>query len=203
MPALPAPRTRPRRRALRALALAAPLLLAASLVRLLPQDQGVLLEVAGVPVDAAGRLQGAWQRLVRDCGAVQRWPTASAPWLQAQQALAAHSPPASHGARPLQLLQHGDWLLAEVLWDGPGAGPATAATTATLTSAPLDPAIVPLRRLGAGLQVQTAGVWSGDTGPWAAPVFIRRWLQRQLPGLPADLALCLDPQWPVFARQAR
>lgn len=203
MPALPAPRTRPRRRALRALALAAPLLLAASLVRLLPQDQGVLLEVAGVPVDAAGRLQGAWQRLVRDCGAVQRWPAGSAPWLQAQQALAAHSPPASRGARPLQLLQQGDWLLAEVLWDGPGAAPAAAATTATLTSAPLDPAIVPLRRQGAGLQVQTEGVWSGDTGPWAAPVFIRRWLQRQLPGLPADLALCLDPQWPVFARQAR
>ncbi len=194
MPAPPTPRTRPRRRALQALALAAPLLLVVSLVRLLPQDQGVLLEIAGTPVDAAGRLQGAWQRLVRDCGAVQRWPAGSAPWLQARQALAAHSPPASHGARPLQLLQQGDWLLAEVLWDQPG--------TTTIT-APLDPAIVPLRRLGAGLQVVTAGVWSGDTGPWAAPVFIRRWLQRQLPGLPPDLALCLDPQWPVLTRQAR
>jgi hypothetical protein len=31
-------------------------------------------------------------------------------------------------------------------------------------------------------------------------VFIRRWLQRQVPGLPADLALCLDPAWPAFAR---
>ncbi len=194
------PRARPRRQALLALALAAPLLLAASMVRLLPQDQGLLLVVAGTPVDAAGRLQGAWQRLVRDCSAVQRWPAGSAPWLQARQALAAHSPPASHAARPLQLLQHGDWLLAEVLWDGPGTVPDAPGTA---PAAPLDPAIVPLRRTGGSLQVQSAGVWSGDTGPWVAPVFIRRWLQRQAPGLPADLALCLDPQWPVFARQAR
>ena len=67
-------------------------------------------------------------------------------------------------------------------------------------SAPLDPAIVPLHRVGGALQVQSAGVWSGDTGPWAAPVFIRRWLQQQVPGLPPDLAHCLDPTWPAFAR---
>jgi hypothetical protein len=183
-------RPRPRRRALLVLALAAPVLLLLSQIRLLPQDQGVLLDLAGTPVDAVGRLQGAWQALARDCGQVQHWPAGAAAWLQAQQALAAHSPPASRGARPLQLLQRGDWWLAEVLWDGPAALPG---------SAPLDPAIVPLRRLDGRLQVQTAGVWSGDTGPWVAPVFIRRWLQRQAPGLPADLALCLDPQWPAFA----
>lgn len=189
----PAPgRRRPRRQALWTLALAAPLLWLALQVRLLPQDQGVLLEVAGQPLDAAGRLLGTWQQLSRHCGAVQRWPAGSGPWRAAQQALAGHSPPASGGARPLQLLQDasGDWLLAEVVWDGPAAP----------TSAPLDPAIVPLRRVGGALQVQNAGVWSGDTGPWAAPVFIRRWLQRQVPGLPADLALCLDPTWPAFAR---
>ncbi len=203
MPAPPHPdataRSRRRQRALVSLALAAPLLLLASQIRLLPQDQGVLLQIAGAPVDAVGKLQGAWQRLVRDCSAVQRPAAGSLPWLQAQQALAAHSPPASHRAWPLQLLQHGDWLLAEVRWDGPAAMPTTAPNTAT-TNAALDPAIVPLRRIGGSLQVQTAGVWSGDTGPWAAPVFIRRWLQRQASGMPADLALCLDPQWPVFAR---
>lgn len=185
------PRTRRRPRALLALALAAPLLLAASQLRLRPQDQGLLLDVAGTPVDAAGRLQAAWQRLVRDCGPIQRPPAGTATWQAARQALAAHSPPASAGARPVQLLQQGDWLLAEVQWDGPGAGGATA---------PLDPAIVPLQRIGGRWQVQDAGVWSGDTGPWAAPPFIRRWLQRQLPALPGALALCLDPQWPVFAR---
>jgi hypothetical protein len=31
-------------------------------------------------------------------------------------------------------------------------------------------------------------------------VFIRRWLLQQVPAMPAGLALCLDPQWPVFAR---
>jgi hypothetical protein len=133
-----------------------------------------------------------WQRLVRDCSAVQRPAAGSTAWQQAQQALAAHSPPASHAARPLQLLQTaaGDWLLAEVVWDAADTPPA---------SAPLDPAIVPLRRVGAQWQVLDAGVWSGDTGPWHPPVFIRRWLQRQVPALPADLALCLDPRWPAFA----
>lgn len=192
-PSPPAPaRPRARRRALWVLAAAAPLLLLASLVQLRAQDQGLLLDLAGRPVDAAGALQARWQRLVRDCSALQRPAAGSAAWAEAQQVLAAHSPPASRGARPLQLLQtaSGDWLLAEVVWDGAGAQP---------VHAPLDPAIVPLHRVGGVLQVQTTGVWSGDTGPWHAPVFIRRWLQRQLPALPADLALCLDPQWPAFA----
>lgn len=189
-PAAPALRQRRRQRALLALAVAAPLLLATSQLRLLPQDQGVLLEVAGTPVDAAGRLQGAWQRLVRDCSPVQPWPPGSPTWSAVQQALAAHSPPASRGARPLQVLQAGDWLLAEVVWDMPGPAPATA---------PLDPAIVALHRIDGRWQVQGGGVWSGDTGPWHAPVFIRSWLQRQLPAMPPSLARCLDPQWPVFA----
>ena len=184
--------TRPRRRALWLLAAAAPLLLLASLVQLRTQDQGLLLDLAGRPVDAAGALQAQWQRLVRDCSALQRPAAGSAAWAEAQQVLAAHSSPASRGARPLQLLQTagGDWLLAEVVWDGAGAQP---------VHAPLDPAIVPLHRVGGVLQVQTPGVWSGDTGPCTAPVFIRRWLQRQVPDMPADLSLCLDPQWPAFA----
>lgn len=174
------------------LAAAAPLLVMASQLRLLPQDQGVLLVLAGRPVDAVGTWQAGWQRLVRDCNGVRSWPAGSATWVLAQQALAAHSPPASRGARPIQLLQDasGDWLLAEVLWDDPAAAGA---------SAPLDPAIVPLRRSAGGLLVQNAGVWSGDTGPWQAPVFIRRWLQQQVPSLPAALPLCLDPLWPAFA----
>jgi hypothetical protein len=187
----PPPRTRRRPRALLALALAAPLLLAATQLRLRPQDHGLLLDVAGRPVDAVGWLQDGWQRLVRDCSAVQRPAADSATWQGAQQALAGHSPPASAHPRPLQLLQQGDWMLAEVRWDGPGTAGA---------SAPLDPAIVPLHRHGDRWQVQDAGVWSGDTGPWAAPPFIRRWLQHQLPGLPGALAACLDPHWPVFAR---
>jgi hypothetical protein len=59
---------------------------------------------------------------------------------------------------------------------------------------------VPLRRAGGRWQVQDSGVWSGDTGPWHAPVFIRGWLRHQLPAMPAALVQCLDPQWPVFAR---
>jgi hypothetical protein len=180
-PPPPSPRIR-RPRALLALALAAPLLLAATQLRLQPRDQGLLLDVAGTPVDAIGRLQGAWQWLARDCGTVWRPRAGSPVWQAAQRVLAAHSPPASAGARPLQLLQQGDWLLAELRWDGPGAAGATA---------PLDPAIVPLRRIDGRWQVQEAGVWSGDTGPWAAAPRIpgRRFLQSPGPSPVPDEVL--------------
>ncbi|MBP7667271.1 MAG: hypothetical protein KA774_10525 [Burkholderiaceae bacterium] len=192
LPARARLRPRPRRRALWLLAAAAPLLLAASLLQPRAQDQGLLFDLAGRPVDALGMLRAGWQRLQRDCSAVQRPAAGSPAWQQAQHALAAHSPPASHGARLLQLLlaAPGDWLLAEVVWDRPGSAPG---------SAPLDPAIVPLRRVGTQWQVLGEGVWSGDTGPWHAPVFIRRWLRQQVPGLPPALSLCLDPRWPAFA----
>lgn len=162
-----------------------------SQLRPLPQDQGLLLSVSGRPVDALGWLQGQWQRAVRDCRSVRRLPAGSPAWDEARQHLARYSPPASLGARPLQVLAWGErdaqWLLAEVAWDA-APQPASAATVA-----PLDPAIVPLARQGGLLQVQAAGVWSGDAGPWFAPVFIRRYLGERLPAAPAALLQCLDP----------
>lgn len=161
-----------------------------SQVRPLPQDQGLLLEVSGRPVDALGWLQGQWQHTWRDCRNVRRLAEGSPAWDEARHSLARYSPPASLGARPLQLLAWGGdaapWLLAEVVWDPP-ARPGLGAP------APLDPAIVPLARQHGSWQVQAAGVWSGDTGPWFAPVFIRRYLAQRLPDLPADLLHCLDP----------
>ena len=174
-----------------------------SQVRLLPQDQGVLLEINGRPLDAAGALLGLWQRAVRRCGDVQALAPGSARWVEAQQVLAGYSPPASWLARPVQVLAwgqgpgdaagQGEWLLAEVVWPVVSASPGGAAL------APLDPTIVPLARRNGVLQVQAEGVWSGDAGPWAAPVFIRRFLAERLPGLPAPLRQCLDPQLAPFA----
>lgn len=183
---------------------------ALSQLRLLPQDQGMLLEVAGRPVDALGRGLGSWQRLVRRCGEVSRWPAGTARWLEVQRTLAAYSPPASRSALPVQLLGmgggDGEWLLAEVHWPttantGSAKGADVSATPAVLpqVSAPLNPAIVTLRREAGTLQVQPAGVWSGDTGPWWPPVFIRNQLAARVPALPAALPLCLDPQLQPFA----
>lgn len=196
--------TAQRRTALVMLACAAPLLLAAQWLRLDVQDGHWLLRAAGTPVDLAGHAQAGWQALQRAtgaCQAVQQLPADSAGWQATRQALAAFSPPASQGARPLQLLAQAQpdgsqWLLAEVVWDAaPAAPPAAAAATA-----PLDPAIVVLQaRPGQAPQVHPRGVWSGDTGPWLAPVFIRRWLQQAVPALPPALVLCLQPQWPVFS----
>ena len=91
-----------------------------------------------------------------------------------------------------------EWLLAEVRWPGP-AGNATPSALYPAIGPAIDPAIVPLRRVNGALQVQAAGVWSGDTGPWWPPVFIRRQLAERLPALPAALRQCLDPQRPPFA----
>ena len=168
--------------------------------RLLPQDEGVLVQVGERPVDVAGRLLGLWQQTVRYCGDVTVLASGSPRWRAAQRALAGYSPPASLAVRPVQMLAWGDgaWLLVELRWDGPGQA--------------LDPAIVPLLRQGVSpaghvgqggdshYQVQPAGVWSGDTGPWFAPVFIRRFLARRVPALPAALRQCLDPQVPPFNR---
>lgn len=190
-PSPAAPGSRPaRRRALWILALCSPLLVALTQLRWLPQDQGVLLQVGSQTLDLNGALLGYWQAAVRRCGEVQRWPAGSPLWLQARDVLAAHSPPASAAARPLQVLsmQHQgvDSMLVEVVWD------------TMPTVAPLNPAIVPLQRIGGQWQVLQTAVWSGDTGPWSVPVFVRRWLQRQAPQLPTALVQCLDPEVSLF-----
>lgn len=183
--------SRPRRRALTAAALLASAAVLLSQLQPLAQDQGVLLSIGGQPVDVAGRLLGGGQALLRRCDGVTALTPGSPRWQAAQRSLAAYSPPASWSAAPVQVLAWGagdeEWLLAEVRWPGP-------------SDAPIDPAIVPLRRVNGMLQVQAAGVWSGDTGPWWPPVFIRRQLAERLPALPAALRQCLDPQLPPFAR---
>ena len=95
------------RRTAAACLVAASGLLLLSQLRLLPQDQGVLLEVSGRPVDAAGHMQGAWLRLVRRCGTVTTLADGSAAWQEAQRVLAGYSPPASLAARPVQVLSWG------------------------------------------------------------------------------------------------
>ena len=195
-----------RRRTASGLLLIVSMLAVLSQIRLLPQDQGVLLELAGQPVDAAGRLLGLWQRSTRACNSVTRLAPGTPRWQEAQQVLAAYSPPASAAAWPVQLLAFGsgdaEWLLAEVQWDRPANAAATTGITdtAAAATAPLDPAIVPLQRQGGQLQVVATGVWSGDTGPWFAPVFIRRVLAQRLPKLPSTLHQCLDPQLAPFKR---
>ena len=158
------------------------LLLVASLLRPLRQDEGWLLELAGRPVDVAGQAAALATQALRRCAPVQRWPAHSPRWQQVQQVLAAYSPPASARAHPVQLLGlegdvDGAWLLAEVRWDDQA----------------LDAAIVPLRWRGGVPQVQAEGVWSGQTGPWWPATMIRRYLHQRLPDMPAALADCLDP----------
>lgn len=177
-----------------------------SQLRPLPQDQGVLLSVAGQPVDLAGRLMGRWQALVRRCDSVTVLAPGSPRWQAVQRQLAAYSPPASLSASPVQVLAWGQgddqWLLAEVWWPAAENVPNPAPNPATdpAINPVIDPAIVPLRQINGTLQVQAAGVWSGDTGPWWPPVFIRRQLAERLPAMPATLRQCLDPQLPRFAR---
>jgi hypothetical protein len=86
--------------------------------------------------------------------------------------------PDSRSARWLQLLQQGDWSVAEVTFDT------------------LNPSLVVLRLQGHQWRVQDRAVWSGSTAPWHSGNLVRRYLREQAPGLPKALLDCVkvDPK---------
>jgi hypothetical protein len=91
-----------------------------------------------------------------------------------------HSLPDSQSARwlqLLQLLQLGDWSVAEVDFDT------------------LKPTLVVMRLNAGQWRVQDQAVWSGSTAPWHSGDFVRRYLRQQAPDLPQALLNCvsIDP----------
>ena len=66
----------------------------------------------------------------------------------------------------------GDWMLASVRF------------------ASLHPALALLRREAHGWEVVQGGVWSGSTHPFLPGPFIRHFLERRVPEVPADLLAC-------------
>lgn len=137
-------------------------------------DGRSLIEVNGHRHDLLGWAAEQMQHWRRNCSAVQTLsadhPTAQAVLTEIQQ----HSLPDSRSARGLQVLQQGDWSVAEVAFDT------------------LNPSIVVLRLQAGQWRVQDKAVWSGATAPWHSGDFVRRYLRQQAPDLPQALLSCVS-----------
>jgi hypothetical protein len=149
------------------------------------QDGMRLLEVNGQRFDVRGWAAEQWLALRSDCTPVSRWPTDkptestpdSPTALAMLTVIQQHSLPDSQSARWLQLLQLGDWSVAEVAFDV------------------LKPTLVVLRLQAGQWRVQDQAVWSGSTAPWHSGNFVRRYLRQQASDLPQALLACvsIDP----------
>lgn len=140
-------------------------------------DDGWLLRIDGRPVDVAGYLDEALERLIRDCRSVRTIAPDDPLSAGALEAIEFYSPPDSHSASLAGLWAQGDWMLA----------------SARFTS--LQPALILLRRQAQAWQVVQGGVWSASTYPFHTGPFIRRFLARKVPQAPAELLAC-HQGWP-------
>lgn len=156
------------------------LAIGASHVGWVRRDNGMLLDIDGREIDAAGWTQDQWTRLTRSCQHVQRLEPQSARYQSATSLIAAYSPPQSATVRLAGVWAMDTWALAEAEFPD------------------LLPAVVLMDFSGATPRIVSHAVWSGYTKPWKAAPFIRDYLLRQVPDLPPPLAACFEPQSSSF-----
>lgn len=130
--------------------------------------------------DPMGWLQDHWTQAVRRCVGVQSVEAHSAAGQSSLHAIQAFSPPDSQSAKLLQVLVHGDWMLAEVEFEQ------------------LNPAVVLLQKTPTQVQVVGNAVWSGSTEPWRPAPLIRRHLGANAPDMPPALRECFSPRAALF-----
>lgn len=140
-------------------------------------DGRPILEINGQRFDLAGWASEHVRQLRRSCSPSPTQPLDSPTALAVLAAIQQHSLPDSRSARLQQILQMGEWSLAETVFEG------------------LNPSLVVLRLQDGLWQVQDRAIWSGSTSPWNSADFVRRYLRRQAPDLPERLLNCLhvDP----------
>lgn len=143
-------------------------------------DGRTFVMTQGQMYDAIGWGEDLWTRATRRCSLVHTLDSRVPMHHNALAAIQSYSPPDSRSARLRQLLQAGDWLLAEVEFDQ------------------LNPAVVVLQLQGANVVVLQKAIWSGDTQPWRPAPLIRRHLHAQAPLTPQSLLDCLNPQVGLF-----
>ena len=140
-----------------------------------PKDNGYLLVIDGKEVDALGMAQDKWVKLTRNCEQVKDVEKNSQQYLDILKTIQNYSPPNSESAQIVRLLSTGEWSLAEVRF------------TALL------PAIVLIQQVNSHPSIVQNGIWSGQTHPWHAAPYIRRYITSQVPQAPTALIECADP----------
>lgn len=139
------------------------------------KENGWLLIVDGREVDALGMAQEKWVKLIRKCEQVKQIDPQSVQRLAIQKLIQEYSPPSSESAHIVSLLTTQNWFLAEV------------------ESKELLPAVVMLDTSEGEPRIVPNAIWSGETHPWLAAPFIRKYLSSKAPQSPAQLLECFDP----------
>jgi hypothetical protein len=139
------------------------------------KENGWLLNVDGREVDAIGMAQEKWVQLTRNCSQVKQLDSKSESYLAVQKLIQEYSPPSSESAHIVKLVTLQDWYLAEVEFKE------------------LLPAVVLMDTDQGQLRMVPHAIWSGETHPWLAAPFIRKYLSSQAPQSPRQLLACFDP----------
>ena len=139
------------------------------------KENGWLLNVDGREVDAIGIAQEKWVQLTRNCKQVQQLDAKSESYLAVQKLIQEYSPPSSESAHIVQLMNLQDWYLAEVKFKE------------------LLPAVVLMDTDQGQPRMVPHAIWSGETHPWLAAPFIRKYLTSKAPQSPRQLLACFDP----------
>ena len=141
-------------------------------VDIVSRDGGKLLEVSGRVYDTHGWLSEKLRQWTQDCSPVRSEATDGAVAVSVLKLVEQHSLPDSMNAKLLQLNVQGDWAIAEVMFPT------------------LNPSVVVMHRVSDTWKIQDDAVWSGETSPWNAADFVRRYLQNKQPELPKALLNC-------------
>lgn len=139
------------------------------------KENGWLLNVDGREIDAIGMAQEKWVKLTRNCSQVKQLEAKSDSYLAVQKLIQEYSPPSSESAHIIKLLTLQDWYLAEVEFKE------------------LLPAVVLMDTDKGQPRMVPHAIWSGETHPWLAAPFIRKYLTSQAPQSPWQLLTCFDP----------
>jgi hypothetical protein len=144
-------------------------------IQVVPTENGILLSIDGRKVDVLGEINNHWVTQTRNCKDVTVVSPDMAVYRQAQGLIQAYSPPSSQSAKIASAWSSGPWLLVEVEFDA------------------LLPAVATLKATNGEFTIVPNAIWSGYTQPWVAAPFIRDYLLRQAPDMPADLVKCFTP----------
>jgi hypothetical protein len=140
------------------------------------EENGRLLVVDEYPIDVVGITQNQWNKLTRNCDAVQKLNSDQVTYRLAKRLIQSYSPPSSESAQIASAWSKDGWILVEVEFNE------------------LFPAVVLIKNTGANAYIVPQAVWSGYTKPWKAAPHIRQYLARQAKEMPIELLNCFDPE---------
>ena len=143
-------------------------------------DLGLLLTIDDRPIDVVGKFEDQLNKLIRNCGAVERLAPSTKQYQLAQSLIHDYSPPDSSHSNISSAWAMGRWILVEVEFKE------------------LLPAVVMIQKADSDAAIVPDAVWSGYTHPHLPAPFIRKLLIQKMNSPPLALINCFEPQSDSF-----